>query len=277
LLTKDGQRRRICWVGTPLRDAQGSVNYVVLKGIEVTELRRAQEALQHSEAALRESQERLRALTGRLLQVQEEEGRRIARELHDDLNQRLAELAVDAEDLSQRPPKSAKELSQALGSIGQRLGLLSDAVHRTAYQLHPSAIEHLGVGPALKQYCAEFTQREKIAVRFSQRRLPPTIPPDIGLCVYRVTQEALHNVAKHSAAKQAWVSLSGGGDGLRLQVWDRGQGFDPALPRNTGLGLIGVEERIRLVGGTLTIHARPQHGVRLEVHVPLLKPPNPPA
>ena len=237
---------------------------------DITERKRAEVALRASETMARRNQEELRALTARVLHAQEEERKRLSRELHDDLNQRLAMLAVEVETLEQELPKSADPLRSRLRALRGHVGELSDDVRRTAYQLHPSTLEHLGLAAALKAYCADFSRTEGIQVHFEQRRLPETIPDDVALCLYRVTQESLGNVAKHSGARVAAVILAGAQGGLHLKVSDAGKGFDPvAVKGRGGLGIVGIEERVRLLAGSFSIEAQPKKGTAVDVHIPL--------
>ncbi len=269
-VAKDGRRRLIAWCNTVVLDRDGAVKYVIGTGIDITERQRAEEALQENEAALRRSQEELRALTAGLLIAQEEERRRISRELHDDLNQRLAMLAVEVETLEQQLPDSADLIRGRLRSLRSRTEKLSDDVRRTAYQLHPSILEHLGLAVALKSYCADFSKQEKIKVRFQERSLPAPIPQDVALCLYRVTQECLRNVAKHSGARTALVRLEGIEKGIRLVVSDAGSGFDLELAKGRGrLGIVSMEERVRLLAGSLSIKTRPGDGARVAVSIAL--------
>ena len=137
--------------------------------------------------------------------------------------------------------------------------------------MRPSSLEHLGLAPALKSYCADFARKEGIGVRFLARDLPRTVPQEIALNLYRVVQEALSNVAKHSGARRALVSLSAREGSLRLVVKDTGRGFDPALARSRGLGLINMDERVRSLGGSFSLQAQPGHGVHIDVRVPVRK------
>jgi signal transduction histidine kinase len=158
-----------------------------------------------------------------------------------------------------------------LRALRDRLAAVSEDVRRTAQQLRPPSLEHLGLTPALKSYCADFARTEGIGVRFLARNLPRTLPPEVALNLYRVVQEALSNVAKHSGARRAVVSLSAREDSLHLVIKDTGRGFDPALARSRGLGLINMDERVRLLGGTFSLQARPGEGVHIDVHVPVRK------
>jgi signal transduction histidine kinase len=223
-----------------------------------------------AETGLRESQRELRALTGRLLQAQETERRRIARELHDDLNQSLALLAVELDLLGQAPPESAAGLGGRLHDLSARVKQLSSDVHDLSHNLHPSKLEQLGLVAGVRGLCNEQAQAHGLEVEFAHKQMPPSIPDDTVLCLYRIAQEALHNVIKHSGARHARVELTGSEDGVSLRVVDDGIGFDPpAVDGDWGLGLASMRERLRLVGGTIVIDSRPSAGTRIDVHVPL--------
>jgi signal transduction histidine kinase len=151
-----------------------------------------------------------------------------------------------------------------------RLKGLSNDVRRTAYQLHPSILEHLGLVDALETYCSDFSAQEGIKVDFRVRKVPGPIPKAVALCLYRVSQEALRNIAKHSGAAGACVTLAGKGDRIMLTVEDQGRGFDPSvIEGKRGLGLISMKERVTAAGGFLTIEARPGAGTRVQVQIPL--------
>ena len=235
---------------------------------DVTELRRAEAALVEKDAALQLSQQQLQALTASLFTAQEEERARLARELHDDLNQRLAVLALKAEAMIEQIPDSAADLRDMANALHGSLGRLSDDVRLIAHDLHPSILEHFGLAAALRSYCEEFSKREGVRVRFRQRDVPESIPGDAPLCLYRVAQECLRNIAKHSGAKAASVVLAGAAGAIHLAISDRGVGFNPEHT-TTGLGLVSVGERVRLVGGTLFVRGRPGQGMRVEVRIPL--------
>jgi signal transduction histidine kinase len=221
-------------------------------------------------ANLRASQRELRVLTGRLLQAQETERRRIARELHDDLNQNLALLSVELDVLGQRPPESAAKLGDRMRELSARVKQLSSAVHGLSHQLHPSKLEQLGLLAATRGLCRELAEGHRLSIDFTHSEVPDAIPEDAALCLYRIVQEALGNVIKHSGARHAAVGLTGGADALGLRIVDDGAGFDPGSVRgNGGLGLVGMRERLRLVGGTMSIDSRPAGGTRIEVRVPL--------
>lgn len=267
--TRQG-RRILVEVRTRLLFDGGKPAGILAIGRDVTELKRTEEVLRESEAALQRSREQLRALAAGLLTAQEQERRRLSRELHDDLNQKLAMLAVQAESIEQELPATHQEIRARLAELREGANSLSDDIRHMAYELHPSILDHLGLVVALRSLCQQFSRRHGVKTRFVGSRLPRAIPPGAALCLYRVAQEALANVAKHSRSPRATVSLSGGTDSLRLTVTDRGVGFDPAwLEQRRGLGLISMEERVRLADGVFAVSSRPGKGTRLDVRVPL--------
>lgn len=213
---------------------------------------------------------RLRDLSGRLIHAQEEERRRIARELHDDLSQRLGLLGLELDRLSQLPGNVA-DLPERIQGLRQQADALSSDLHRLSYELHPSMITHLGLVAAVRSFCREVSRQQGIRIDFVDRDVPREIPEGVSLCLYRITQETLRNVVKHSGAPDARVELLGSEGGVRLRITDSGIGFDPKARRN-GLGLVSMEERLRLVGGEMTIDSRPQAGTRIDVEVPLEAP-----
>jgi two-component system CheB/CheR fusion protein len=220
--------------------------------------------------ALNESRERLRDLTSGLLTAQEEERRRISRELHDDLNQRLAMLTVELETLERDPLQSAELIRGQLAALRTRTESISDDMRRTAHRLHPSVVDHLGLPAALRSLCADFSKQEEMRIHYRQRNVDSPIPSVISLCLYRVAQEALRNVARHSGARKATVALVVAKNRMLLSISDTGVGFDPkVITTKKGLGIVSMEERVRLVVGDLTIRSRPGDGTRVAVSVPL--------
>jgi signal transduction histidine kinase len=234
--------------------------------VERANRRRADEGLQ-------ESQRELRSLTGRLLQAQESERRRLARELHDDLNQGLALLAVHLDLLGQKPPEFGARFAERMREMSDRVKQLSSVVHDLSAALHPSKLEQLGLVAAVRGLCKELAQAHGLAIEFADQAMPSSIPDETALCLYRIAQEALSNVIKHSGARHAHVELSGDEGGVSLRIVDDGAGFDCDRPESKeGLGLVSMRERSRLVGGAITIDSRPSAGTRIDVHVPLCRP-----
>jgi signal transduction histidine kinase len=212
-----------------------------------------------------------RERAAKLLRAQEEERGRIAREMHDDWTQRLALACLDLVKLERciGAPAAALPL---LRTVREQLVRLSEDVHSLSRQLHPSILDDLGLVEALRSECASFSRREGIAVAYHPEGVPPTVPKDIALCVYRVAQEALRNVAKHAAVNETRVVLVGAGPELVLRVEDDGTGFDPAAVRGEpGLGLSGMEERVHLVRGRFAIASAPGRGTTVEVRVPVAR------
>jgi signal transduction histidine kinase len=231
--------------------------------------KRADEAIRAREQSLRQAREKLRTLAAKLLHAQEEERRRIAREMHDDWTQRLAILGIDIAKLEKHigAPETARPL---LRTMQEKLVSLSEDVHALSRQLHPSILNDLGLVDALRSECASFSRREGIAVIYSPEEVPATVPKDVALCVYRVAQEALRNVAKHAAVNEARVSLGATGRELSLHVQDRGIGFDVAGRHSQpGLGLSSMEERVHLIQATLSVTSAPGRGTTVEVRIPL--------
>lgn len=226
--------------------------------------------LRASEQALATSRQELRDLAARLLTVQEEERRRISRDLHDDINQRLAMLIVQAESLEASLPPSAGACSKELRSIQDRLTELSDDVRHLAYQFHPSILDDLGLPVALQRLVDDCAARSNLAISVEVAASPQAIPQAVSTCLYRIAQECLANVMKHARATRLLVSLASTPEAITLTVQDDGIGFDTqhAVDNPRGLGLVSMAERVRLVHGTVTIDSILQQGTRLSITVP---------
>lgn len=224
--------------------------------------------------AERKNDERLLEMThlldlgGRLINAQEEERKRIARELHDDLNQRMALLSIELEQLGQKiqKPRNLRSLVQSLQTKVQEI---SAEIHRISYRLHPAKLEQLGLATAVQSLCKELSESSKLKIEFHQKGFPATLKKDVSLCVFRIAQESLRNCSKHSGAHKARVVLENIEGAVCLTVTDDGCGFDTksdAMKR--GLGFTSMRERLRLVGGEMQIHSRPLGGTRIEISVP---------
>lgn len=260
---RDGSRRRVVWHNSCVLGADGSVRWVIATGIDVTEQRRAEELI-------RQGREELRSLTARLLTAEEEERRRLARELHDDLNQRVAALAFDASCSGADPAVPDEEIRERFRDLSIRISGLADTIRTVAQELHPSRLEDLGLATALRAYCEEFSSRHGLALTFGRRGRLSSVPHEIGSCLYRIAQEALVNAAKHSRSSRAAVRVLGAPNGYALFVRDFGVGFDPDIVRSrrTGLGIVSMEERARLVGGVLRVKSAPGGGSLVRVWIP---------
>jgi len=217
-----------------------------------------------------------RAEAGRLLQAQEREARRIARELHDDLGQGLALLTVKMDLLRQKPPE-AEQLGARMQELLAQVRQLSSYVHDVSHQLHPSKLEQLGLVAAVGSLCRELSQNHGLKIEFTHDQMPAAISPDTAVCLYRIAQEGLRNAIKHSGAQQAEVALSGRADAISLRIVDHGSGFDPRqVQGKSGLGLVSMRERVRHLGGEIAIDSQPSGGTRLHVRVPLGETAQPP-
>jgi signal transduction histidine kinase len=216
----------------------------------------------------RQAQEERQALSARLVKAQEEERRRISRELHDDLTQRLAGLAMNLGGLAAEQPTSSK-LKRQLRAFQSGVAHAAEVARHVAYQLHPSELDDLGVVAALQALCEDFGRREKILVKFTNTGLPDRLNREIASCLYKVTQESLRNISKHANTKQVSVILEGTGDRIRLRVVDTGVGFSiESLGTTVGLGIQSMRERVRLVNGSLIIRSQPGQGTEIIAEVP---------
>lgn len=207
-------------------------------------------------------------LLRRLVRAHEEEYCRIARELHDDLTQRLAILAIDCATMEQLPA-CPLGITEGLRAMRERLVALSEGVHSLSRRLHPSILDDLGLVDTLRSECASLTQRHGIAVRFHTQDVPADLPQDVALCVYRVAQESLRNIARHSFSPSASVRITAAGGELVLCVRDHGVGFEVAARGKGGLGLESMRERARLLRARLAIRSRPGEGAKIVLRVPL--------
>lgn len=215
------------------------------------------------------AEEALKDLGARLIAAQEEERKRIARELHDDLSQRLAVLSIELEQLGQKL-QNPLEFRERLEQLQLQAQEITTDIHRLSYKLHPSKLDHLGLATAVKSLCDELSQGGKPKVRFHQSGVPAALPKEVTLCIFRIAQEALRNSVKHSGADSAKVVLKKSNNQICLSVSDNGCGFDTnSAAMEQGLGFISMKERLRIVGGKINIYSHPHSGTRIEVSVPL--------
>jgi signal transduction histidine kinase len=239
----------------PRYHADGSVAGFIGSAIDVTERRLAQEALA--------------SIDQRLIEAQEEERGRIARELHDDINQRLALLSIRLSEVMRAAPELGVDEKRDVQEAREEVLRLARDVQSLSHRLHPARIEVLGLAAAAEALCREVSQHRGVEVDFSAENVPEGLPKRIALCVYRVLQEALQNAIKHSGAREVQVALAGRGDRLELTVRDLGIGFDPNAVRRSGLGMISMKERLTAVNGRLAIRSEPAHGTTVHVSVPV--------
>jgi signal transduction histidine kinase len=224
--------------------------------------RRAEEQVRSGQVELQESYARIHDLGGRLLNAQEGERARIARELHDDIGQQIALLAIDLELLSASNPTTL-----AVDALSRAQGV-ARSVHDLSHRLHPAKLRLIGLVAALTGLQHE-PSHSGIPTTFTHDNVPRSLPPDVTLCLFRIVQEALQNAMKYSGAHMVSVHLSGTPDGLVLTVDDDGRGFEVDTAWGTGLGLMSMSERVEAVGGTLQVRSQPGAGTHLEVKVPL--------
>jgi signal transduction histidine kinase len=216
------------------------------------------------------AEEVLASVSRRLIEAQERERTRIARELHDDVGQRLALLNNELERLRQDFPDLGAEVHARIGALRKQTDELATDVQSMSHELHSSKLEYLGLLAAMTGFCKEFSEQQKVEIVFIHDEIPSGVPHEISLCLFRVLQEALQNAVKHSGVRHFDVKLQGSPAAIHLTVRDSGVGFDPALVRATqGLGLVSMQERVRLVKGTISITSRPQSDTVISVHVPL--------
>ncbi len=232
------------------------------------------ERTRHLEGEIEErrvAERALQDLSGRLIGAHEEERGRIARELHDDLNQRIALLSVQLEQLAQEPPESSAQLRRSMRELWQQTKNLSSEIHNLSHRLRPSQLEHVGLVVAVRRLCKDLSRQQGIQVEFDHRQIPRSIAEDVALCLYRIVQEALHNVVKHTESESAQVELHGDSGAITLRIADSGGGFDPeAVEGKGGLGLANIRERVRLVGGEISIRSEPAKGTQLEISIPIV-------
>jgi signal transduction histidine kinase len=208
----------------------------------------------------------------RLIEAQEQERTRIARELHDDLSQRLALLTIELERLLEASRDLSPEARSRIDELKNRSAEIASDVQSLSHELHSSKLEYLGMAPAMRALCHEQSRQHKVEIVFSHDDVPSTVPKDIALCLFRVLQEALQNAVKHSGVRRFDVELRYASDAINLSVRDSGSGFDrdDAL-KTRGLGLISMMERMKLVGGRISIDSQPQRGTAIRAIVPLGK------
>jgi PAS domain S-box-containing protein len=234
-----------------IRSSNGEPQYFVGQVLDVTRRKEAEQTLAD--------------MTRKLVEAQEKERTRIARELHDDINQRLAMLAVELEQLQNDP----SEIQQRVSELRKQATEISNDVQALSHELHSSKLEYLGAVGGMKSWCKEFGERQGLQIEFNSSNAQISLPREIGLCLFRVLQESLHNTAKHSGAKRIEVQLHEESDQIHLAIRDLGKGFDvEAAKKGRGLGLTSMQERLRLVNGEIAIESKPMGGTTIHVRVP---------
>jgi PAS domain S-box-containing protein len=252
----DRQYRWVIDSGTARFSPGGEFLGYIGSCIDITERKAAEQALMD--------------LSGQLIHAREDECARIARELHDNLNQSVAIISLELDQLGQNPPQSQAKLRESVQKLMRQAADLAKEIHHLSHDLHPSKLAYLGLVAAVESLCAELSESYKLKIEFTHSGVPALLPKAISICLYRIVQESLNNVIKHSGAKEAQVELSGNGQEIRVRVSDSGSGFDLESARSKkGLGLISMRERLRLVGGTISINSLRSHGTQVCAKVPL--------
>lgn len=250
--TKDGRQIIVDSRHVLLRETEGR-QLVLETNRDITDRKRSERALED--------------LAGRLIYAQEEERSRIGRELHDHVSQRLGILAINIDQLRMHP--STATIAPALEDLRQQTSEITYDIHSLSHRLHSSMLDHLGVIPALQRLVNECGERYGIPIAFTHTPLPAPVASDVALCLFRVAEEGLANISKHSQARAARVDVTSEEGGIRLTVADEGVGFDSRrLETKPGLGFVSMRERLRLVHGTIRVHSAPAQGTTIDVWVP---------
>jgi PAS domain S-box-containing protein len=256
LRRNDGQYRWIVDTGVPRYDEKNQFLGYIGSAIDITERRKMEQKLMD--------------LSGRLISAQEEERARIARELHDDVSQRMALIMIRLDRLQQTHPTNWEEVVRELQEVGKAAEEASNDIRDLSHQLHPAILDKLGLDTATRRLCGDYSKLHRLHVEYTSKGLPRYIPFEVGLCLYRIAQEALTNAVTHSGAQEVRVDLVCHPDEVVLCVSDSGRGFDPeSAVRAGGLGILSMQERIRLVGGKFTIKSSPRTGTRVVATAPL--------
>lgn len=250
----DGEYRWVLDVGSPRFNQDGSFAGYIGLAVDVTERKQSEEAL--------------RGMGRKLIEAQEQERTRIARELHDDINQRLALVAVQLAEM-QRAPDAGPKLSRQMTDLLRDISDMSSDLESLSHSLHSSKLRYLGAVAAMKSWCQEFSDRQHMQITFNCH-VHSVVPQEVGLCLFRVLQESLQNAAKYSGVKNVEVEVSEHRNALHLSVRDSGVGFNVESAKlSRGLGLTSMDERVRMVNGTIMIQSRPMAGTTIHVEVPL--------
>jgi len=260
----DGTYRWLLGSGVPKYGPDGSFSGYVGCDVDITERKNAEDSSRESRAALEMSHREIQQLAGSLISAHEDERRHLARELHDDLTQRLARLAIDTGRM-----ESAPNMSEGVRRLREDLVRLSEDVHAMSYRLHPSVLDDLGLVEALKAECDRVARHGEMRVVVDASAMPSALSAAASLCLFRVAQEALNNAIRHARASAVSVLLSPRSHGLELAVSDNGKGFDPSRARDhASLGLASMRERVRLLQGKLDIESTLEHGTTVVAWVP---------
>lgn len=254
-MSKDGKRIDVSLTISPVTDAAGTIIGASVIARDITQRKLADDALSK--------------MSQKLIEAHEEERNWIARELHDDINQRVALLAVELERLNQEPADTER-LGEGIARGITQLHDIAGDIQALSHRLHSSKLEYLGLRSAAAIFCKELSDRQKVQIDFCSENLPNDLPEEISICLFRVLQEALKNAITHSGSEHLQVSLGAELNEIRLTVQDSGAGFDPkGAMEARGIGLMSMKERLKLVGGTLSIDSRLHSGTTVQARVPI--------
>jgi PAS domain S-box-containing protein len=268
-LCEDGCHTSIV-VKFPVRDRNGQVYGLGGIATDITDRKKAESELLQKQKELHVHQAQLQDLTEKLLTAQEQERKRIARDLHDDFTQRLAALTIDLQSKFVQSSQSGLSHALHLKQLGDKAERLTTDLQRLAHQLHPSLLEHAGLEAAAREYMEEFSTRTGLPTEMSVRNLPAPIPIEQATCLYRVLQESLENVRKHAEATNILVRLIGAESSVGITIIDDGCGFEPShgLDKD-GLGLTSMAERVKVLQGTFDVRTKRGEGTEIEAWVSL--------
>ena len=267
----DGSERWLCWEVRPWKTDEGRVGGIVIFTEDITERKRAERALLQNQKDLRDQQTQLQELNAKLLTAQEEERKRIARDLHDDFTQQLAALTIDLQRQAILASESGTLPASLLVKMGKKTEQLTTELQQLAHQLHPSLLEHVGLEAAIRECVDEFSSRNGLTTEIVVRELPSGISIKEATCLYRVLQESLQNVKKHAKAANILVRLQHTRDGLELSIQDDGLGLNQPEEgtRPKGLGLTSMAERVKALQGTFCVKSAARFGTEVHAWVPL--------
>ncbi|HEY2547954.1 MAG TPA: PAS domain-containing protein [Candidatus Acidoferrum sp.] len=256
ILSQDGTVRWVAAKGTFYYATNGDPERMLGMAADITERKLAEEALS--------------GVSRRVIEAEERERNRIARDLHEDIGQRLALLAVEIEQLKTDPPNQTNEMLNRMGAVWKQILEVLTDVKASAHELHSPRLEYLGIAAVMRSFCEEFGKRRKVEINFTSHDLPGLVSPDISLCLFRVLQEALYNAVKHSGVRRFEVQLWGESENVNLTLSDGGVGFElETATKGRGLGLIRMEERVKLLKGTFSIESQPKRGTSIHAQIPL--------
>jgi signal transduction histidine kinase len=251
----------------------GGLSLVLLEALLIVGLLWERARRRSTETELADTNDSLNKLSGRLIDAQEEERSHVAREIHDDYQQRVAVLAIEIAELAENIGNLNGEATGRLYKLWNYATELGVDLHSLSHRLHSSTLESLGLVAGIETFCEEFSNQQEVKVKFDHKNIPSQVPGDAALCLFRIVQESLRNMKRHSGANEAEVLLEGVGENLHLSVSDRGKGFDPgARSRESGIGLRSMEERLRALGGHLQIGSRPMGGTKIDAWLPMESP-----